>query len=110
MSVLPEEFADLESLAERWALATETERNRRRLASPMSEIQALYDTVLPRMEAVLSYLGQFPPDKLPENAERLFHLALSLAEVATAVENYKQPSVVDGYDSTRLEFCHDRAD
>ena len=110
MSLLPEEFADLEPLAEHWALATETERNRRRLASPMSEVQALYDTLLPRMEAVLSYLGQFPLDNLPEDAERLFQLTLSLAEVATAVENFKQPSVVDGYDSTRLEFCHDRAD
>ncbi|MCE2485989.1 MAG: hypothetical protein J4F42_10795 [Desulfurellaceae bacterium] len=110
MSLLPEGFADLEPLAERWALATETERNRHRLTSPMSEIQALYDTLLPRMEAVLNYLGQFPLDNLSEDAKRLFHLALSLAEVATAVENYKQPSVVDGYDSTRLEFCHDRAD
>jgi hypothetical protein len=62
------------------------------------------------MEAVLSYVGQFSLDELPEDAERLFQLALSLAEVATAVENYKQPSVVDGYDCARLEFCHDRAD
>ena len=38
----------------------------------------------------------FPPDKLPKDAERLFHLALSLAEVATAVENYKQPSIEGG--------------
>ena len=110
MSLLPEEFADLEPLAEQWALATETERNRRRLASRMSEVQALYDTLLPRTEAVLSYLGQFPLDNLPEGAERLFQLTLSLAEVATAVEFFKQPSVVDGYDSARLEFCHDRAD
>ena len=70
MSLLPEEFADLEPLAEQWALATETERNRRRLASRMSEVQALYDTLLPRTEAVLSYLGQFPLDNLPEGAER----------------------------------------
>lgn len=108
MRLLPEEFADLEPLAGHWALATETERNRQRLASPMSEVQALYDTLLPRMEAVLGYLGQFPLDALPEDAERLFRLTLSLAEVATAVENFRQTSVVDGYDCARLEFCHDR--
>ena len=105
---LPKPFTDLEPLVDVWALETETQRNQQRLTSTMTQIQAFYDSMLPRMEAVLGYLGQFPLDALPEDAERLFRLTLSLAEVATAVENFKQTSVVDGYDCARLEFCHDR--
>ena len=51
---LPESFTDLEPLVAVWALATETERNQQRLSSTMAQIQAFYDTLLPRMEAVLT--------------------------------------------------------
>ena len=99
--VLPEPFADLERFVG-WALATETERSRKRQSSAMAEIQALYDAMLPRMEAILEYLDPFPLDAMPVEAQRLLHLTLSLAEVAPAVELFKQPSVVDGYDIARL--------
>lgn len=106
--LLPESFADLEDFAGAWALATETERSQKRQASMMEEIQAFYDAMLPRMEQILSYLNQFPLDAMPEEARRLLHLTLSLAEVAPAVELFKQPSVVDGYDISRLTPVHDR--
>ena len=99
---LPEAFADLEGFAGAWALATEAERSRKRKASTMAEIQAFYDAMFPRMEEILSYLRQFSLDEMPEEAKRLLHLSLSLAEVAPAVELFKQPSVPDGYDITRL--------
>jgi hypothetical protein len=34
-------------------------------------------------------------------------LTLSLAEVALAIENFNQPSVIDGYDFTRFIPLHD---
>ena len=114
---LPESFTDLEPLAAVWALATETERNQQRLTSTMTQIQAFYDTMLPRMEAVLTYLSQFSiepiPERaavLPEEAQRLLYLALAMAEVTTAVELYQQPGVPDGFDPRRFIPDHERAE
>jgi hypothetical protein len=103
--VFPEPFRDLEPLAG-WALETEAERNRKRLASTMAEIQAFYDAMLPRMEAVIDYLNQFLLEAMPADAQRLLHLTFSLAEVSTAVELFKQPGVVDGYDARRFVAVH----
>lgn len=100
--MLPDQFEDLEPFVRAWALATERERNRKRLSSTMEEVQAFYETMLPRMEAVIEYLHQFSLGNMPEEAKRLFYLALSLAEVAPAVELFKQPSVVDGFDPARF--------
>lgn len=102
---LPELFVDLEPFIG-WSLATEKERQQKRLSSSMEEIQVFYDTILPRMDAIISYLDQFPLDALPADAQRLFHLTLSLAEVSAAVELFKQPSVPDGYDATRFVPTH----
>ena len=99
---LPAGFEDLERFAASWALPSERERNRQRLSSSMAEIQELYDTLLPRIEKIIEYLNQFPIDNMPEDATRLLHLSLSLAEVAPAVEFYKQPEVVDGFPADRF--------
>jgi hypothetical protein len=94
---LPEQFKDLEPFI-KWALATEGERVKMRVASTMGEIRAFYDAMLPRMKVVVPYLNEFPLEQMPEDAERLFYMTLSLAEVANAVELYDQPGVVDGFD------------
>jgi len=104
-SLLPTQFRDLEQWMA-WSLATEPERSRKRQASTMSDIKAFYDAMLARMEEVLPYLDQFPVEALPEDATRLFYLTLSLAEVAPAVEQFGQPSVVDGYDVKRIVVQH----
>jgi hypothetical protein len=98
---LPAQFQELEQWMA-WSLATEQERSAKRQASTMEEIRAFYDAMLARMDAVLPYLDQFPVDALPEDAARLFYLTLSLAEVSLAVEQFGQPSVVDGYDVKRF--------
>ena len=97
----PAPFADLESVAE-WALATEGQRARKRRDSSMAEISSFYDAVLPRMDAIIEHLNQFPLDNMPDDAQRLLHLALSLAEVATAVELFNHPLVPGGYDPERF--------
>ena len=99
--LLPEEFEDLtEHLA--WALATERERSTKRQASTMDEISTFFQAMLPRMEAILPYLDQFALDNVPDDVQRLFYLTLSVAEVAPAVENFGQPSVIEGYDVARF--------
>ncbi|MGE4056430.1 MAG: hypothetical protein AB7F99_16705, partial [Vicinamibacterales bacterium] len=91
MSLLPDQFADLEPLAGRWSLATETQRSRHRLASSMEDMAAFAQALLPQLDRIFAYLDQFPLDKMPEEARRLFYLTLSLAEVAPALETYGQP-------------------
>ena len=104
-SLLPAQFHDLEQWRA-WSLATDQERSNKRQASTMDDIKAFYDAMLARMEEVLPYLEQFSVDALPEDAIRLFYLTLSLAEVAPAVEQFGQPSVVDGYDIRRVVVQH----
>jgi hypothetical protein len=98
---LPEAFQDLAPYLA-WSLPTERERNAKRQASTMTEITTFYQAMLPRMEEVLPYLAQYPLENIPEDVQRLFYLALVLAEVAPAVENFGQPSVVEGYDVARF--------
>ena len=104
--LLPEQFRDLAPFLE-WALATEPERSAKRQASPMAEINAFYRAIFSRMKDILPFLDQFTPENAPDEVQRLFHLTLSLAEIAPAVENYGQPRVVDGYDVTRFVENHE---
>lgn len=97
----PAPFADLEPIAA-WALATEGQRACKRRDSTIGEIRAFYDTLLPRMDAILDYLNQLPLESMPNDAQRLLHLTLALAEVAPAVELFNQPLVTDGYDPERF--------
>src|SRR5713226_2170062 len=78
---LPSGFSDLERFAD-WMLPTSVERNRKRLASSMDEISALYNALLPRLEEILAYLDQFSLEEMPQDALRLLFLTLSLAEVS----------------------------
>ena len=106
---LPEQFHDLQPLVA-WSLATESERSARRQCSTMAQIETFYHALLPRMGAVLSCLAAYPDENdLPDEVRTLFHLALALAEVAPAVENYGQPSVVDGYDVARFVVAREPA-
>lgn len=100
-SLFPATFHDLEKWSA-WAVATEQERSDKRQASTMTEIKAFYDAMLTRTEEILTYVEQFPLEQMPADAQRLFSLTLSLAEVAPAVELFGQISVVDGYDVKRF--------
>ena len=104
--VLPEGFEDLATYLA-WSLATERERSAKRQASTMDEITAFYQAMMPRMDEILPYLDQFGLENVPEDAQRLFCLTLALAEIAPAVENFGQPSVVEGYDVTRFVPDHE---
>ena len=66
---LPAAFADLEPFIA-WSLATEKERQRKRMSSSMADIQTFYDAILPHMDAVIAYLDQFPLNAMPAEAQR----------------------------------------
>lgn len=104
--LLPEQFKDLESMSQ-WSLPTERERNAKRLSSSIEELRTFYNAMLPRAEAILSYLDGFTLDKMPDAERRLLYMALSLAEVANAVELFKNPAVIDGFDPRRVVLMHE---
>lgn len=103
MSQLPADFEDLERFAASgWLLETERERHAKRYASSMDEIRDLYDTMKPRMDAVVAYLNKFPLGEMPGEAHNLFLLGLSLMEVSNAVEMFGRQRAVEGFDAAQM--------
>ena len=94
-TLLPSEFSDQEPFAAKWGLPAEHERYAARLASTMDEMQALYDATMPRADAAMTYLDQYPLDELPDDAVHLLHLLYSMVMVSFPVECWGQPRVPD---------------
>jgi hypothetical protein len=92
---LPPEFADLQSYASKWCLATEPDRFAERLASSMDEMQAFYNAVTARADEALDYCDKFALDDMPEDAQHLLHLLYSMVMVSFPVECWGQPRVPD---------------
>lgn len=100
-AVLPEGFRDLEPYLG-WALATERERMAKRVASPMDEIIEFHGAMSQRMEEIIVYLNQFPYADLAPDARLLSEMALSLVEVSSLVEMYKDPANLYMVDADRF--------
>jgi hypothetical protein len=105
---LPEGFEMLESVAA-WSLPTETERIKRRQASSFAEIAEFRDAVLPELPRIFEYLNAKDLGTLSPTDENLLFLMLALAEIAPAVEFYRQAAVIEGFDALRFmpveNFC-----
>jgi hypothetical protein len=105
--ILPKKFVDLEYLVTEWALATQNERQTRRARSNKGEMQALYDALQPKLDAILEHVDEYPLGDMPPDTERLFFLALMLAEIAPHVELYGgDPNVPHSFDETRFVAVH----
>jgi len=95
VTMLPEEFADVERFAERWCLASEPERYAERLAASMDDLRDFYDAVRPRMAAIVDYCDGFRLAEMPEDARNLMHLAYSWINVSFPIEVWDKPRVPD---------------
>jgi hypothetical protein len=73
----------------------------------MDEINAFYNAMLPRLEKTLAYLDQFSLQEMPQDAQRLMFLSLSLAEVSIAVELFHEPKVTGGCDPALFVTVYD---
>jgi hypothetical protein len=93
MSVLPEQFAELEPLSD-WAGASESIRVERRRTSSPEELTSFYNIMKPQLETILEHLDGFPLHDMPAAEEKLLHLALMMVEVAVAVEKFDAVGVV----------------
>ena len=98
--LLPEDFADLLPFLG-WALEPERARTEKKAETPMEDIRAFYDAMLPRLDDILRYLEDYFAEDLPAPAHRLYLMSLSLVEVSTLVELYKRREAVDACDPLR---------
>jgi hypothetical protein len=103
---LPAAFADLEPYAA-WGHATETARNHYRIDRTQAEIEAFANAMLPRLDAICSYLDAYTLAALPADARRLYDMLLCVAEVSPSTEGYHAPRVPYGYDSRRFQAQED---
>lgn len=101
-AMLPSAFAEVEKYAQRWCLATETERWNARMAATMPEMHEFYDAFFPRLEEAIEYCDKFPLDNLPDDALNLLHMIYSLIMVAMAVEIMHQPAPVSAADAVMI--------
>ena len=99
---LPPDFSDLLRFVEKWALPTEAERQGTRHGSNMEDIATFYAAMQGRIDDILTALEDYDPLSLPDETKPLFYLTLSYCEIAPAVELFKQPAVVDGFEPRRL--------
>ncbi len=96
---LPEQFKDLQSFADQWALSGFDARYAKRASVEMAELQNFYDTLLPAMPRIMEFLHQQPyGEALPPPIETLMNLAMSFMDVSPAVELFFQPTVLYGKD------------
>lgn len=101
-AMLPSAFAELEKYAQRWCLATETERWNARVTSTMPEMHEFYDAFFPRLEEAIEYCDKFSLDSLPDDALNLLRMIYSLIMVAMAVEIMHQPVPVSAADAVMI--------
>jgi hypothetical protein len=94
-AALPAQFAALEPFVARWALPREKDRWKARVTSSMAEIQAFYDAMLARFDAVVAYLDRHPLDAIPEADRPLFYLTLAFMDISPAVEIFGTPDLPD---------------
>ena len=104
---LPEAFRDLERVVQVWSLPSQNQREAARRASSAQERKEFYGAAVPRLAAIIDYLNQFPLGSMPEDAQRLLHLTLSVAEIAPNVELYKGSATVPfSFEESRFVAAH----
>lgn len=99
---LPSRFSHLQFLADEWSLPSERDRQLRRAASTIEELDTVFATLSGEIVAMLDYLNARDFDALTAEETNLLNLALSLAEIAPAVQIFRTPGNPDGFDFTRV--------
>lgn len=104
---LPKPFAALEPFVADWALATQNERERKRLRSTRGELRAFYEAAQPLLGDILAYVDRYPLGEIPQAELPLYRMMLSLAEVAPHIELYGgDPKVPHSFAEERFIADH----
>lgn len=94
-SLLPDAFAHLSEFVDRWDLPDWNARYRKRLDTPIAEMQRFNDAIVACAEDAKRHLDSKSFDAYDDADRRLLRLMLAFTIVAQAVQIYKQPSVPD---------------
>ncbi|WP_229517067.1 hypothetical protein [Paraburkholderia terrae] len=86
---LPEAFADLTDAAAHWAKPTEYQRSTLRWNASKEDFAVLYNTIMPRLDAILSYMESLPVKPVQEEDRNLYWLACAFAEASPHHELYE---------------------
>jgi len=104
---LPAAFAALEPFAE-WALVSERDRHRKRIATDLETVRAFYKAAFPLMPAIMDFLDAIPVadfERQPAEVKTLHHLALAFMECSHPIDmNWRTSDVDDAFPSSRFEF------
>lgn len=99
--------ADIAPFIDKWAKPTEYERAAVRRNSSPQDILAFYNAAVPHIEAMLKKVDEFPIGGIPKDTAPVFHILLSIAEIAPNVEFYKcNPGIPFAFDESRLIGNH----
>lgn len=104
---LPQQFSDLQPLADEWVRPTQMKRLEKRLSSDYSELKAFYHEIEPRMQEIVDYLAKVSLASMSEEDRALLDLSFAIAMVSPAVEFFKQPAVVCGFDARKFLPTHE---
>ncbi len=108
--LLPASYRHLEPWVERWALASQVERETTRRASTGAQLKAFYDALVAEGDGIVAHLNALALDQLAAPEQRLLYLMLSLAEVAPHVELYRgDPRVPFSFEEERFIAEHGAA-
>ena len=98
---LPEMFEDLAPFLD-WAVEPERARIEKKCAASMDEILSFYDAMIARIDEILDYLQDCLGGDKAEPGCPLYLMSLSLVEIATLVELYKQREATNSCDPLRF--------
>jgi hypothetical protein len=108
-AVLPDGFADLRHLGE-WIVPTEEGRHRKKIASDLETVRTFYQTMSPRMEAIIQHLNGVAWETMGPADKNLFLLASAFMEVSHPIElGWKTTDIADAFPTDRVEFLSESA-
>ena len=82
------DFSDLDRHVAEWGLETAHARLHKRVSGSLEEQQMFHAAIVPRLEAIIEFLNQFPLTAIPAEHLPLAYTALAVCEVDDAVSQW----------------------
>ena len=106
---LPKGFEDLRHLGE-WIVPTEEGRHKKKLSADIETARSFYQTVFPRMDAIIEHLNVVTWGAMSPADRNLFLLASMCMEVSHPVElGWQTTDIADAFPTSRVQFLSESA-
>lgn len=87
------DFSDLSRFIDNWGLDSAHDRLKKRSTVDLTELNAFYDAVTPRLEEIIEFLNQFPVNEIPEQFKPIAYMALAICEVDDPINVWKSSNL-----------------